>query len=117
MSDKIQRIHEHAYHLWEKEGRPNGRHLEHWTQAESEVGEHEDFANNHQVNSNGSDPHGIHAAEEYNHNVQETVQSGKSDAAAKEAKRAVEGPERESLKRAEETGKRASKGDDAAGKR
>lgn len=117
MSDRIQRIHEHAYHLWEREGRPEGRHLEHWSQAEQEINEQEDFANGHQVNSAGSDPHGIHAAEKYNHDVQEMIRSAKSEEAAYAAKRAVEGPERESLKAAEEAGKRASKGNEAPGKR
>jgi hypothetical protein len=117
MSDKSKRVHEHAYHLWEKEGRPEGRHAEHWAQAEQEINQQEDFANGHQSDSAGSDPHGIRAAEQYNHNVQETVHSGKSDEAANVAKRAVEGPEREALKRAEEAGKRASKGNEAAGKR
>jgi hypothetical protein len=27
-----------AYEIYEREGRPDGRHLEHWVQAESELG-------------------------------------------------------------------------------
>jgi hypothetical protein len=114
MSDKSKRIHEHAYHLWEKDGRPEGRHDEHWSQAEREVNEHDDFNSGNEA---GSDPHGIHAAEKYNDGVKESLRAGKSDEAAEAAKRAVEGPERETLKRAEEAGKRASKGTEAAGKR
>ena len=30
-------IHERAYFLWEEEGRPNGKHLEHWLRAETEI--------------------------------------------------------------------------------
>jgi hypothetical protein len=38
MEDETQRvIRERAYALWEAEGRPKGRALEHWRQAEREV--------------------------------------------------------------------------------
>jgi hypothetical protein len=37
-------IREHAYHLWEKEGRPEGRALDHWLAAKSEIDQQEDFA-------------------------------------------------------------------------
>ena len=29
-----QRVRERAYHLWESEGRPSGRHAEHWLVSE-----------------------------------------------------------------------------------
>ena len=35
--DEKQRIRERAYELWEREGHPQGRHLEHWVQAERET--------------------------------------------------------------------------------
>ena len=31
------RIRERAYALWERDGRPEGRHIEHWQQAAREV--------------------------------------------------------------------------------
>lgn len=31
------RTEERAYALWEGEGRPHGRHLDHWCQAEAET--------------------------------------------------------------------------------
>ncbi|MEX0696950.1 MAG: DUF2934 domain-containing protein [Dongiaceae bacterium] len=31
------RIRERAYSLWEREGRPHGRQMEHWLRAESEI--------------------------------------------------------------------------------
>jgi hypothetical protein len=34
--DNQPRIRERSYQLWEQEGRPEGRHLEHWLQAERE---------------------------------------------------------------------------------
>jgi hypothetical protein len=33
-----QAIRERAYAIWEEEGRPEGRHLDHWLRAEVEVG-------------------------------------------------------------------------------
>jgi len=30
-------IRERAYAIWEEEGRPEGRHLDHWLRAEAEI--------------------------------------------------------------------------------
>lgn len=38
-NDRERRIRERAYRLWEQEGRPEGRHEHHWTQASQEVGD------------------------------------------------------------------------------
>jgi hypothetical protein len=35
---KAEVIREHAYHIWEREGRPEGREVEHWLEAEANVG-------------------------------------------------------------------------------
>ena len=35
--DRERRIHERAYALWQSEGRPEGRHEEHWRQAREAV--------------------------------------------------------------------------------
>jgi Protein of unknown function (DUF2934) len=35
--DILQRIRERSYQLWEQEGRHEGRHLDHWLQAEQVV--------------------------------------------------------------------------------
>ena len=32
------RIRQRAYELWEKDGRPEGRHAEHWERARRELG-------------------------------------------------------------------------------
>ena len=34
---KEQAIRERAYAIWEEEGRPEGRHLDHWLRAEAEI--------------------------------------------------------------------------------
>ena len=36
--DKDEQIRTHAYKLWEDEGRPEGRHDDHWSRAEQHVG-------------------------------------------------------------------------------
>ena len=38
-SETHKRIAQRAYALWENAGRPHGRALEHWLQAEAELGE------------------------------------------------------------------------------
>ena len=37
--DRERHIRERAYALWEKEGRPEGRHEHHWRQASQEAGD------------------------------------------------------------------------------
>lgn len=37
MSDRETRIRERAHQLWEREGRPSGRELDHWEQASREI--------------------------------------------------------------------------------
>lgn len=39
IASKTRRIEAVAYQLWEREGRPAGRHLAHWAKAERLVGE------------------------------------------------------------------------------
>ena len=36
--DKDEQIRKRAYQIWEDEGRPEGSHDSHWTQAEQHVG-------------------------------------------------------------------------------
>ena len=39
MSSRMQRTRERAYQIWEEEGRPEGREIDHWLQAEGELHE------------------------------------------------------------------------------
>lgn len=52
------------------------------------------------------------AAAEYNKGAHRTAQSGKVERAARDAEKAIEGPEGADLKRAEEKGRLHSKGED-----
>jgi hypothetical protein len=36
-ADILGRIRERSYQIWEQEGRPAGRHLDHWLRAEREL--------------------------------------------------------------------------------
>ncbi len=40
-NDRDTRVRQRAYELWEKAGRPAGKHEDHWHQASSEVSEAE----------------------------------------------------------------------------
>ncbi|WP_271894316.1 DUF2934 domain-containing protein [Candidatus Phyllobacterium onerii] len=42
--DKTNHVQKRAYELWEQQGRPDGKHEEHWKQAEQEFSEEEGFA-------------------------------------------------------------------------
>lgn len=35
--DRAERVRRRAHNIWERDGRPDGRHDEHWAQAEAEV--------------------------------------------------------------------------------
>jgi len=37
ITDRRTAIEAHAYAIWEREGRPDGKDLEHWLRAEAEV--------------------------------------------------------------------------------
>lgn len=56
---------------------------------------------------------GLNAAHEYDRGAQEFQAGGRVDQAVREAEQAVEGSEGESLKRAEQAGKRRSRGEDS----
>jgi len=38
LDEREQAIRERAYAIWEQDGRPEGRNLAHWSQAEVEIG-------------------------------------------------------------------------------
>ena len=43
-TDLIKRIRERSYQIWEQEGRPEGRDLDHWLQAERELADESTLA-------------------------------------------------------------------------
>jgi hypothetical protein len=109
-------ISDRAYGLWESEGCPDGHALEHWLRAEREILlESNDDPRADLTDSR--DKEGIRAARRYELSAEKFEESGKADAKAQEAERAIEGPGAQSLKKAEQIGKSRGKGEDQAGNR
>lgn len=109
MTDREQRIRERAFEIWVSEGCPKDREIENWRQAEREVAIQEAAM--------GDEKAGIGSGRNYDRRVEEFEKSGRVEPAAKEARRAVDGPEEKELKRAEQAGKHRGKEDDLGGKR
>jgi len=94
MDDQNRRIRERAYQIWESKGRLEGRQDEDWYEAESQIGSNEPH-----------DEAGLEAAHEYETELKKFEQSGQVARKAEEARRAIDGPEKELLQRAEQAGK------------
>ena len=106
MADNIfDRIRERAYQIWESLGHPHGDHDDHWLQAEREI-LGKDTAS---PDSFAHEAAGREATRAYDRDVKKFSESGQVDAKVKEAERALDGPERDELRRAEEAGKRRGK--------
>ena len=102
--EKMDQLRSRAYQIWESEGRPQGRDLEHWLEAEREL-EAEDRKPRPK-----KEEAGLEAARAYNRDAQEFGRHENVEAKAQEAKHAIEGAEASELKRAEAIGKSRSRG-------
>ncbi len=100
MSDDKHPVRQRAYEIWEMEGRPEGRHAEHWHEAETALAR--EAASGNQGEGN------VGAARTYNEQTRKFVEEGRVEAAAKSAEQALDGPEAESLKQAETAGRKRS---------
>jgi hypothetical protein len=103
--DLIERIRLRAYELWEGNGR-DGNSEEHWLAAEREI-LGDDAAAPDKFSGEAASRE---ATRTYDNNVRKFGESGRVAEKVKEAEQALEGPEREELKRAEEIGKRRARG-------
>ncbi len=104
VDDYIQRVRLRAYLIWERAGRPEGLETEHWLAAEREVAQEEDAA-------------GLRAGRQYDEDLKQFESSGRVEQAAKAAREALEGPERDQLEWAQEAARRASRGEDKGSRR
>lgn len=104
-----QAVRERAYEIWEEEGRPEGREEEHWRRARREVAIREGAMEDEKED--------LESARNYDNKVKQFEKSGRVGPAAEEARRAIDGPEKKELKRAEEIGKNRARGNDAGGQR
>jgi len=111
MSDERHRkISERAYRLWETEGQPAGRDLEHWVRAEREEAD----ADPSQANEGEGNRT---AARAYNRKAKQFAATGPVKAQARKAAADLDGPEAGALREAELVGKRHARGEDPAVKR
>jgi Protein of unknown function (DUF2934) len=109
MGEETERVRSKAYEIWEHEGKPDGRALDHWLEAERQVlGQTGD---GDQQDRKGSGPSANEgegnrtAARQYNDAQQRFVRSGKVEKKAREAQKAIEGKEGKELRKAELVGK------------
>jgi hypothetical protein len=112
--DRRQRISEQAYRLWETEGQPAGRDLEHWVQAEREFEGSNSATNSAQANEGEGNRT---AARAYNRKAKQFAEAGPVEKQARKAKADLDGPQGDELRAAETAGKSRSHGEDPAVKR
>lgn len=115
MDDK-RRVKEWAYELWEKEGRPTGRALDHWLAAERRERAAVTPAEKSTEQPNEGEGSRT-AAREFNREQRAFAQSGPVEQKAREAREALAGAERKTLRKAERTGRSRSRGEDPDVKR
>ena len=102
-NEKIDQLRNRDYQIWERKGRPQGRDLEHWLEAERELEAEERKPRPKKEEA------GLEAARAYNRDAQEFGRHENVEAKAQEAKHAIEGPEASELERAEAIGKSRSR--------
>jgi len=111
MSDeRRQQISEKAYRLWQTEGQPQGRDLDHWVQAEREVSSTQaETSGSTQANEGEGNRT---AARAYNRKAKQFAENGPVEQQARKAKADLDGPEGKALREAELIGKSHSHGED-----
>jgi hypothetical protein len=112
MDEKIQLISLRAYEIWEQEGRPDGRAIEHWIEAERQIGR-PDGTDSASPDANEGEGNRT-AARVYNRQTEAFARSGQVGPQARAAADALDGPEAAALRRAEEVGRQHSHGEDPA---
>jgi len=114
--DRRQQISEKAYRLWEMEGQPKGRDLDHWVQAENEMGgtAQPETAASAQANEGEGNRTATRA---YNRKAKQFAETGPVERQARKAKADVDGPQGKELREAEMIGKSHSHSEDPAVKR
>jgi hypothetical protein len=114
--DRRQTISEKAYRLWEMEGQPQGRELDHWVRAESEVGGPSQDESGASTQANEGEGNRT-ATRAYNRKAKQFAETGPVESQARKAKADLDGPLGKELREAELVGKSHSHGEDPAVKR
>ena len=103
-TEREEKIRRRAYEIWEEEGRPQFRDHDHWLRAEAELAA---------AGPQGNEGEGSRtAALAYDHSQAEFAEKADVVGKAKAAKKALDGPEGEELRKAEAAGRARSKGED-----
>jgi hypothetical protein len=103
--EKIEKLRNRAYQIWESKGVQSVATLKDWLEAEGELEEADD-RNPRAIKEEA----GLKAARAYHQEVQEFGRHENVAARAQEAKHAIEGAEASELRRAEAIGKSRSRG-------
>jgi Protein of unknown function (DUF2934) len=97
MDEKMERIRSKAYEIWERDGRPDGRALDHWLEAERQVfgptGDADQLDKERSGSSANEGEGSRTAARQYNESLERFVGSGKVETKAREAQKAFDGGE------------------------
>jgi hypothetical protein len=105
--DKYEAIRKRAHDIWERQGRPEGRHEDHWREAEAKLlAAAGDRGNEGEGNKT--------AAFAFDRSQTESVQNADLQALGSSARGALEGAEGAELKTAEEQARSRSRGEDPA---
>ena len=103
-SEVREAIRRRAHELWEAEGRPQGRHLDHWLQAELELSRVGSQANEGEGNKT--------AALAFDRSQTQFAREADVATYSKAAREALEGREAAELRSAEQAGRAHSHGED-----
>ena len=102
--ERDQAIRQRAHEIWEREGRPDARHEEHWRLAEQELAGTASDTNEGEGNKT--------AALAFDSNQEAFAKEADVKGLAIAARDAVDGAEGSELRKAEEEGKARSRGED-----
>ena len=110
MGEETERVRSKAYEIWEREGKQDGRALDHWLKAERQMlgqtgdGDQQDRKGSRPSANEGEGNRT--AARQNNEAQQRFVGSGKVEKKARKAQKAIDGEEGKELRQAELVGKR-----------
>jgi hypothetical protein len=108
MSEETERVRSKAYEIWEREGKQDGRALDHWLKAERQMlGQTGDGDQQDRKGSSPNEGEGNRTAARQNNEAQQRfVGSAKVEKKARKAQKAIDGEEGKVLRQAELVGKR-----------
>jgi hypothetical protein len=107
--ERRNRIRERAHQLWEQEGQPAGRDVDHWIAAEQHIDRESSPTPESQPNEGEGNRT---AARGYNRKAKAFAETGPVDRQARAAKADREGPKGDELRAAEAAGLRHRHGED-----